>query len=125
MNHQPQRKRHVLAGMMLAGLMLAGAIAILILMTSTRDTSARSSSSLPSRKIAYSPRELVDTVGFASVVDRIPQWAPDTSLEEMSRIWQRVGYRNIEEIDRALLDASLPDLKRAALMLSKATFFNF
>jgi FG-GAP-like repeat/ASPIC and UnbV len=125
MDHQPQQNRHVLAGMMLAGLMLAGMIAIVVLITTTRNTSARSSNALPSRKIAYSPREPVDTVGFASVVDRIPQWAPDTSLEDMSRIWQRVGYRNIEEIDRALSDASLPDLKRAALMLSKATFFNF
>lgn len=111
--------------MMLAGLMLAGVIAIVVLMTSTRDTSARSPSALPRRKIAYSPRELIDTVGFASVVERIPPWATDTSLEEMSRIWQRVGYRNIEQIDRALTDASLPDLKRVVLLLSKATFFNF
>jgi FG-GAP-like repeat/ASPIC and UnbV len=125
MDHQPDRGHHYLAGTMLAGLILAGVIAIVVLMTFSRGTSVHSSTRASERKFDYRPREAVDTVGFASIVDRIPPWAPDTSLEEMSRIWDRAGYRNIEEIDRALADSTLPNLKRVVLLLSKATFFNF
>jgi len=125
MDHRPDRGGHYLAGTMLAGLMLVGVIAIVVLITFSRHTSVHSSTTSPGRKIAYRPREVVDTVGFASVVGRMPPWAPDTSLEDMSRIWDRVGYRTIEEIDRALADTTLPDLKRVVLLLSKATFFNF
>lgn len=106
MEHRLDRGRRYLAGTMLGGLMLVGVIAIVVLISFSRHTSVHLSTSSRGRKIAYRPREVVDTVGFASVVDRIQRWALDTSLEEISRIWDRVGYRNIEEIDRALADTT-------------------
>ena len=125
MDHRPQRGSHDFVRIVLGGLILVGVIAVVAFMRFSRATSVHTTSSGATRKLAYRPRERMDTIGFASVLDRTPRWAPDTSLEEMSKIWDRVGYRNIEQIDVKLSDITLPDLERVASLVMKAIFFIF
>ena len=47
-------------------------------------------------------RVSMDTSGFTSVVETLPRWKPETTLEDLSRIWADAGHRNIAEIDVAL-----------------------
>ena len=42
-------------------------------------------------------------VGFTSVVENLPRWKPDSTLEELSRIWSDVARRDIAEIDERLV----------------------
>jgi hypothetical protein len=125
-----QGSRHFLRRL-LAGLILMAVIAIVVLISLSRGTGVPSSASVPgpvpaaTGKLAFRPREKLDTAGFTTVVDRLPQWSPDASLAEIGNIWRRAGYRNIEEIDGKLSDTKLSCLERAALLVSKAVFFNY
>ncbi len=81
---------HTYVRTMLGGLMLLAVIALVVLVSVSRRASVRSSAAAAATgsKRTYRPRETFDSVGFASVVERIPRWAADTSLEEMSQLWQ-------------------------------------
>lgn len=56
----------------------------------------------------FRPRFEQDAVGFVSVGRAIEPWNPDASSAEIAKIWDRIGYRTIERIDRQL--ANKPQL---------------
>ena len=58
----------------------------------------------------YQPRQHIDTSGLVTVFKSIQvPWRSNASLAEISRFWQRFGYRDIESIDEALADPMLSD----------------
>ena len=67
----------------------------------------------------------MDTSGFTSVVENLPRWKPDSTLEELSRIWSDVGHRNIAEIDGALSNPAVSANDRFMLQMTKAMFLNY
>ena len=73
MDHRPQRRSHDFVRIILGGLILVGVIAVVAFMRFSRATSVHTTSSGATRKLAYRPRERMDTIGFASVLDRIPR----------------------------------------------------
>ena len=93
MDHRPAKHALTYLRAMLGGLMLVAVIALVVLVSVSRRASVHSAAvaAAAGAETGYRPRETFDTVGFASVVERIPRWAPDTSLEEMSQIWQRAA----------------------------------
>ena len=42
---------------------------------------------------------------FAYLPKIVQQWKPDASLEEISKVWHRLGYREVEFIDGELAKA--------------------
>jgi hypothetical protein len=74
---------------------------------------------------AFAPRwPRADTSGFAYFPKIVQQWKPDASLEEISKIWHRLGYREVEYIDGELVKADRKKGEHIPLMLVKATFLN-
>ena len=67
----------------------------------------------------------MDTSGFTSVVEHLPRWKPDSTLEELSRIWSDVATRNIAEIDSALSKPAVSSSDRFMLLMTKAMFLNY
>jgi hypothetical protein len=110
---------------MLVGLMLAALVAAVVLMSLPRGSSVHSSASIPTRKLAYHPRVPLDKNSFSLIIARIPRWARDASLEEISGIWRRLGYRDIEELDGYLGDCKLPHLQKVTFLMAKAMLLNF
>jgi hypothetical protein len=73
----------------------------------------------------FQPRKFMDTSGFAAVLEFLPEWSPDASLEEIRKIWQGIGHRGVQEIDRRLKGRLEPAGSRVALLLEKAMFLNY
>ena len=59
------------------------------------------------------------------MVEGLPRWKPDSTLEELSRIWQGIGTRSVAEIDTALPNPRLPSGARLSLLIAKAAFLNY
>ena len=71
------------------------------------------------------PRAAMDTSGFGSLVESLPRWRADSTLEELSRIWSGAERRNIAEIDGILANASVPPGDRFTLLMTKAMLLNY
>jgi FG-GAP-like repeat/ASPIC and UnbV len=65
-----------------------------------------------------------DTSGFAYFPKIVQQWKPDASLDEISKVWHRLGYREVEFIDGELAKADRKKGEHIPLMFAKATFLN-
>ena len=84
---------------------------------------------LPSRKLtgdssheaerpAYKPRTIEDTSGYVAVVSLMKPWRTGATLAEIRDAWRRVGYRNIEGLDRELAaEKNITDSKANLLLL--------
>ena len=72
----------------------------------------------------YFPRQPTDTSGLVPLAASMPQWKPDASLEEISKIWGGAGPREIERIDRQLADRDLPERSQLELMVQKSLPLN-
>ncbi len=110
---------------MLVGLMLLMGCLVAALMYSSRGVHARSSAADGRRDLRFEPRASLDTSGFTTVVERLPSWKPDSTLDEIGKIWHEVGYRNIAEIDKTLSKPDVSPGDRIMLLISKASFFNY
>ena len=72
-----------------------------------------------------SPRHImVDTSGFATFNSLLPAWKPSASLEEISKIWSGLAYREIAEIDRRLAGADMDEQARVLMLFMKASLLN-
>ncbi|MEI8021303.1 MAG: hypothetical protein WCH39_24055 [Schlesneria sp.] len=82
------------------------------------DTTQSASSAKP--KLDYRPRFELDAVGFVSVGRAIEPWKPDASLDEIAKVWDRIGYRTVERIDRQLANKkSLTEMDRYSALYLK------
>ena len=131
MKNVPKRATNRFAVSLLVGLILMVGIGIVVLVSFSRGTAASRvgaahSSDIQSGRLAgYLPRKTIDTEGFQSVCLRMPGWKPEATLEEIAEIWRRVGYRNIEVVDRSLADPRLPDADKLDLMMGKTILLNY
>src|ERR1035438_2471059 len=110
---------------MLVGLIMTMGCLVVVLMYSSRGLHARPSASDVRRKLKFEPRGSLDTSGFTSVVEHLPNWKPDSTLEEISKIWRGVGYRDIAEIDDTLSKPEISPGDRIMLLITKALLFNY
>ncbi len=77
------------------------------------------------KQLSYRQQKISDTSGYVAITTVIPPWKPTATLKEIGNSWQRVGYRNIEELERILAaDQSIGE-DSIKLMLLKAMFFNY
>ena len=67
----------------------------------------------------------MDLSGFTSVGEHLPRWKPDSTLEEISRIWRDVGHRDAAEIDGVLSNPAVSARDRFTLLMTKAMFLNY
>jgi hypothetical protein len=134
MMQEPNPTDHRYVAKVLAGLILIAVIAVVLLASISRGIVAHPADSSrgmvgnPSAKgrtVAYQPRRPLDTGGFFNVLAHLPPWKPNASLEEISNICRGLGYKNIEDIDRSLSDASKSEEQRLTLLISKAILFNY
>ncbi len=79
----------------------------------------------PPKRLSYQEKKPVDTGGFTAVLPTLERWKPYASLEEISHHFQRVGFRNIEKINRQLAQPGFPDDRRIVFELAKASLFNY
>jgi len=86
---------------------------------------ARPTGSAGAPQGGYRPRPPnMDTSGHTFLASIIPSWRPEASLEEISNIWQGVGYRGVEGVDRQLSEQNLPQEQRVARMFMKTSLLN-
>jgi hypothetical protein len=111
---------------MLVGLSLMVVVAVVALTYSGAVTHAGGSAAgAPNASSTFEPRKRFDTGGFLSIAEDLPRWGPDATLEEISLIWERAGYRNIAEIDETLNSHAVGGLDRVILLTQKAIFFQY
>jgi hypothetical protein len=76
-------------------------------------------------KVHYKPRTIEDTSGYVAVISLLKPWKPGATLEEIRNAWLKVGYRNIEGLNRELATEKLLTDSKANLFLLKAMFYNY
>jgi hypothetical protein len=63
----------------------------------------------PKRALTYQPCQPLDSGGFAFAAYGLRRWRDPTSLDDIRKAFERVGYRNIEQIDRGLANGVPPE----------------
>ena len=104
---------------------MAAVVGVAAVIKSASSVHAHDSSAFGGRRLNFEPRRPLDTGGFFKVVELLPRWGTDATLEQIGQIWKGAGYRNIAEIDDTLSNPALSGVDRAMLQIAKATFFNF
>jgi hypothetical protein len=125
MNVSPSRSSNRAVLFMLAGLMITILCGCVALVLSASGLHAQRSTSAAAVNRIFEPRRRMDTSGFSSLVEGLPHWKPDSTLEELSRIWSDVGRRDIAKIDGALRDPAMSASDRFMLLITKAMFLNY
>jgi ASPIC and UnbV/FG-GAP-like repeat len=125
MNRSPSRSSNRLVVVLLVGLMAASACAFIALAYSSRAGQERRSAKAVNLDRKFEPRTKLDTSGFTTVVENLPPWKPDSTLEELSRIWSGIARRDIAEIDGALSNPRVPASDRFMLLMTKVMLFNY
>jgi hypothetical protein len=74
----------------------------------------------PRRPLAYQPRQPIDTGGFILAGLGLRPWDDPTSLEDIRTAFDRLGYRNVAQIDRGLAHGLDPE-QDVKLRLAKAS----
>ncbi|MBI3862803.1 MAG: CRTAC1 family protein [Planctomycetia bacterium] len=112
-------------------LILAGVTAAVVVIaagywkSAASSARARRSAALASRQIAFEPRRPLDTSGLKDIVQSLEPWPPNPSLEEIAAAWNRIGYRNVEAIDRRLAEGTGDIRALLPALFRKATFLNY
>lgn len=73
----------------------------------------------------YQPRLPMDTSGFSVVGSMMPAWPPQTTLEEIGKLWPGAGYRNIEFLRARGPVENGPLHMRVQPLLWKAALLNY
>ncbi len=78
------------------------------------------------RPVGLRPRYApIDTSGFAALPFVMAPWKTDASLDEISHVWARAGFKGVEIVDQRLADPKQPDGKRISDMILKAALLNY
>jgi hypothetical protein len=67
----------------------------------------------------YRSRMPVETSGLQVMLARVTPWEPLASLDEIRALWQGVGPRSLDEIDRVLPSTGEGDPQRLDLLFTK------
>ena len=125
MQPRPGRNPNRLVMGMLIGALLAAGFAVVVLMSSSSGLHARPAAAVARSELSFEPRRTLDSSGFDSVRGSLPRWKPDSTLAEISQIWQGIGHRSIAVIDQTLANPAVTNADRVMLMVTKATFLNY
>src|ERR1700719_4459797 len=108
-------KKWIISMILLAGVGAAAGIYLWPKASTSKESARR-------RPRTYLPWQPLDTSGFLFSHMRMQPWKDPTSLEEVRQVYDRIGYRNIEQLDRSL--AGGIDREQAVkLRLIKASFY--
>ena len=66
-----------------------------------------------------------DASGYSALIDLVEPWKPSATLEEFRRSWLRVGYRDIEGVDRILATKKQLDQSKVGLLFLKILLLNY
>lgn len=82
--------------------------------------------SQPSLRLAFRPRQGLDTSGYSVLVSGLQPWAPNASLETVAESWKEPGHKLIAKLESVLeaARASADHRKTIALLLTKAMLFD-
>jgi hypothetical protein len=119
------RSRRFGAAILLAGLALIVAGAVICRKFASAPADPRAVVARPATGSKFQPRHDVDTAGYLAVQSTLEPYGEGDSLENISRAWQRVGYRGIELIDRQLAGTKPDEEARLLLELKRAAYYNF
>jgi hypothetical protein len=72
-------------------------------------------------RLAYQPRQQLDTSGLSAVVDSLKPWRDPTSLEEIRSAFFRIGHRRVASIDEILSRKRLSRRGTLKALVIKAT----
>jgi FG-GAP-like repeat/ASPIC and UnbV len=73
----------------------------------------------------YEPRsENLDTSGFTTLMWSVPDWGPNSSLEEISNVWRGAADRAIADADRLSADTSQPEAVRVTFLMRMVCLLN-
>ena len=125
MQSRPNRTPSRVIMAMTIGLILVAAAAVAIFITFPTGLHARPSSMTARKDLQFAPHRAIDSSGFINVVESLPHWKPDSTLEEIGKIWQGVGHRSAADIDQTLANATISGGDRVKLLVSKAMFLNY
>lgn len=79
----------------------------------------------PRPGLTYKPRKPLDTGGFNMLCYSIDElWPPDASLEDVAKVWNGIGYRFANRMDKYIKTTKLAPPSRIAPLLVKATYLN-
>jgi hypothetical protein len=73
----------------------------------------------------FKPRKPMDVSGFSMLSGSVGPWDPKASPKEIGRYWERVGYREIQSIDRALAEPGKSVEAVVKMAVIKAAFLNY
>jgi ASPIC and UnbV/FG-GAP-like repeat len=104
-------------------LVLVGGVAAAVAFKYPRDSVSTHRVNRPT--LTYRPKKPVDTAGFSAVLPILEPWPTTASLTEVSRHFERAGYRNIDKIDQAFAQDQVPDEQRIVFTVMKAALFNY
>ncbi len=96
-----------------------------MLVASSRGLHARQTGSGIRGDLKYEPRGALDTSGFTSVVEVLPQWQPAATLRDISTVWRETPGRQLTAIDDDLSKSELPQTDRVMLLITKALLLNY
>jgi hypothetical protein len=116
------RTRRRVARSLIALLLLASLGALVVVGYSRNFAGTRANDRPP---IPFQEKKRLDTSGFAAVLPYLDPWPPTASLEDISHYFERVGFRNIEKMDKMLAQPGFPDDQRIVFTLAKASLFNY
>ena len=110
-----------------AGLILLGCAAAVFVQWSSSPTPAGSGGAAapPASRLRYKPYQQVDTSGFFTVIERIPVWPADASLERIATAWRGVGPRVLAQLDADLRQGNPPPWGKLEGLIVKANALNF
>jgi hypothetical protein len=107
----------------LLGLLLCGIVVGAGVMKYTRGSDPPPRDKRP--RLVYREKAPLDAGGFTAVVPVLEPWPPAASLEEISRSFQRAGYRLIDRLDQDLAREKKSDEQKVMPLLMKAALFNY
>ena len=111
-----------------AGLILLGCAAAVVVQWFPR-TAPTHSAAPPALAISsalrYKPYQQIDTSGFFTVIERIPVWPADASLERIAAAWRGVGPRVRAQLDDALRRPDHPRWAQLEGLILKANMLNY
>ena len=118
----PRRPTRGLARSVIA-ILLLGSVAAEVVMRYSR--SSAGSRAANRHSVHFQEKKRIDTGGFTAVLPYLDPWPPTASLEEISHYFERVGFRNIDKIDKILVQPGFPDDQKIVYTLAKASLFNY
>jgi hypothetical protein len=108
----------------ISAILVAG-IAVGVWKKSASSDRARRDAARARQQDTIAPRLPLDTSGLKNLMDSLEPWPPTAPLDEIAAAWNKIGYRQIEKLDRQLAAGTGDVGTRLPALFAKATFYNY